>query len=89
MFDEQELACKHCGAVILCGPPCCYLKVDELWKQAASEVAWLRKIQSKQTKRIQSVSKHLAHVLDFIDAYAPSTLIDDLDKYLRVRNVDK
>lgn len=56
-FDEQDLACKHCGRVVLCGPPCCYDAVYELYKKAASEVAWLRKIQSKQTKRIQELLK--------------------------------
>jgi hypothetical protein len=54
---ESEIACEYCGRVVLCGPPCCYQKVYELWQQAASEVAWLRKIQSKQTKRIESLLK--------------------------------
>jgi len=57
MLMDDEAACKHCGRVVLCGPPCCYDALYEMWQQAESEVRWLRKIQSKQTKRIQELLK--------------------------------
>lgn len=57
---EEECTCKHCGRCVLAGPPCCYDAVYELWQKAASEVAWLRKVQSKNTKLIAELRKKLA-----------------------------
>jgi hypothetical protein len=56
---EEECTCKHCGRCVLAGPPCCYDKVYEMYQNLYSEVMWLRKIQSKKDKVINSLKKQL------------------------------
>lgn len=56
-INEDDLACKHCGRVVLCGPPCCYDRLYEMWERAEKEVQWLRKVQGKQEKKIQELLK--------------------------------
>ncbi len=66
MFDAKKMAdleeactCKHCGRCVLAGPPCCYDKVYEMYQNLYNEVRWLRKIQSKKDKVINSLQKQL------------------------------
>ncbi len=61
---EEEATCKHCGRCVLAGPPCCYQKVYDLWVAAQKEVGWLRKIQSKQAKRIHALQQDLLKCQD-------------------------
>lgn len=56
---EKLVACKHCNRVVLAGPPCCSKAVYDLWIASQQEVKWLRKIQSKQHKRIEKLQKEL------------------------------
>lgn len=61
---EEEATCEHCGRCVLAGPPCCYQKVYDLWVAADKEVHWLRKIQSKQAKRIHALQTDLLRCQD-------------------------
>jgi len=56
---EKLVACKHCNRMVFAGPPCCYKAVYELYTSSQKEVKWLRKIQSKQSKRLQKVQREL------------------------------
>ncbi len=64
MKETDIPPCKYCGRLVLLGPPCCYDKLYELYEQARSEVAWLRKIQGKQAKQIQELANQLGEQLD-------------------------
>lgn len=55
--DSELPACKHCGRVVLAGPPCCYHSLYGLYFKATREIAWLRKVQGRQAKTIQSLSQ--------------------------------
>jgi|WetSurMetagenome_2_1015567.scaffolds.fasta_scaffold657688_2 hypothetical protein len=52
----EDLACKHCGRIVLLGPPCCYNNLRDLFIKSQAEINWLRKIQSRQTKKIQELN---------------------------------
>ncbi len=56
---EKLVACKHCNRVVLAGPPCCSKAVYDLYRDSQKEIKWLRKIQSKQSKRIEKLQKEL------------------------------
>lgn len=58
----EDITCKHCGRVVLLGPPCCYKKLYEFYVASQKEVQWLRKIQSRQEKKIQAIKKDLSQV---------------------------
>lgn len=66
---EEEATCKHCGRCVLCGPPCCYEKLYEMYRAIESERNWLRKVQSKNGKRIQALLKEVKELQENIDLH--------------------
>jgi hypothetical protein len=56
---EEACTCKHCGRCVLLGPPCCYQKLYDMYQAEYSEKMWLRKVQSKNTKKINELQNEL------------------------------
>lgn len=56
---EEACTCKHCGRCVLVGPPCCYNKLYDMYQAEYSEKMWLRKVQSKNTKKINELQNEL------------------------------
>ncbi len=71
--------CKYCGRIIFVGPPCCSDLLYEMYSKVNAEVAWLRKVQSKQDKKIGALKKQLA-ILEGINA-AHATLKESNQKH--------
>lgn len=59
METVKNNTCKYCERIVLAGPPCCYQALYDLWLASQKEVKWLRKIQGKQTRRIQDLLEDL------------------------------
>ena len=78
-MEDNEPACKHCGRVVLAGPPCCYDSLYEMYQKLVSDNAWLRKVQGKQEKRLQKLVKEneqltldLDHTTHILNSYRAS-----------------
>ena len=66
---EEEATCKHCGRCVLLGPPCCYQKLYDMYMATVKERDWLRKVQSKKDKKIQSLLKEIEVLQKDVDLH--------------------